>query len=545
MRIETRSLSLAVHILVALALAAAPLRPTETGLSPIGSQWFGNETFDNNVPTPGDHFGYSLATGDFNGDGVADLATGIPFDDGPEDQLLIDAGAVQVRMGVAAEGLGPATTWLSLYAAGGPAQAAVSDYFGHALAAGDFNGDGRTDLAVGAYGDDANDGGDQGSVFIYFGGPSGLPVVADQIWRAGVGGVPSVGSPIGEEQFGFALAAGDFNADLYADLAIGAPQTCCGDSGNGGAVVVLHGGSGGLTAQDSFLIRQGVDGVPDADEWPDNFGFALAAGNFNGDLVCILQVCWPYDDLAISAPGEDGIGAVMVFLGSPNSLLFGTAVYLGRGDLGGPPGLEFDEFGWTLATGNFDGDLFTDLAISAPYDDLGPSESIVDAGFVTVVYGSASGLNAGRLNQLTQGLMYDLAEDEPNDHFGYTLAAGDFNRDGRDELAIGHPGEDYPGPNRGGVTVLRGGSAGLTLAHDFFLAGLGGVPPGAQDNSDFAAALAVGDFDGGSAEDLAVGIPYRDLLGVGDVGAESILYGVLFADGFELGSTARWSATVP
>ena len=77
------------------------------------------------------------------------------------------------------------------------------------------------------------------------------------------------------------------------------------------------------------------------------------------------------------------------------------------------------------------------------------------------------------------------------------------------------------------------------------VAGSGGVPPGLQDNSKMGFALAVGEFDGNAYSDLAIGIPYRDQTGIGNLGAESILYGALFADGFASGNAGYWSETQP
>ncbi|MBP9825548.1 MAG: FG-GAP repeat protein, partial [Thermoanaerobaculia bacterium] len=105
--------------------------------------------------------------------------------------------------------------------------------------------------------------------------------------------------------------------------------------------------------------------------------------------------------------------------------------------------------------------------------------------------------------------------------------------------------EDVGGINRGGVTILMGALGGLYDRFRFLAAGINGVPPGIQDHSDMGRALATGDFDGNGHSDLAIGIPFRTVGGLEDVGYESVLYGALFADGFAAGNGGFWSEWNP
>ncbi len=524
--------------------------PDAGSLTAVRSQWFGNEALDGNLPAESELFAWTVATGDFNGDGAADLATGMPWDDGPSDLPLADAGAVVIRWGVPGRGLGSATTLLSLYATGGATSAEAGDYYGYALAVGDFNGDYRADLAVGVPGRQFQRGGDidAGGVMIYLGLPGGIELAGQQFFRPGIDGVPDPPSSDGNfatDEFGAALAAGDFNADGYADLAIGAPQNRCLWCAAGGGVVVVHGGLGGLTVVDSFLIHQSDPQLPDVTEGPDDFGFALTAGNFNGDYWCFLQVClWPYDDLAISAPGEDDEGAVMVLYGSNWSLLFGGAVYLGQGDVGGSGGESGDNFGSVLASGDLDRDGYEELAIGTPFEALGPGNVFNDAGEVTLVYGAAAGFNLGRTLRLAEGPFHG-SPGTTGTHFGSGLAIADFDRDGRADLAVGIPGMASAGPGAGAALVLLGEAGGGFSRYRFQFPGFIGVPPGPQNFADFGSSLAAGDFDGDGHADLVIGIPYRDLAGIADVGAETVLYGTLFADGFESQNSFLWSGSAP
>ena len=375
---------------------------------------------------------------------------------------------------------------------------------------------------------------------IFYGQNGGIDLAGAQYLQLGRGGLP--GPNDAGDYFGAALAVGDFNGDFYPDLAIGAPHATVSGADGAGAVLVLHGSGGGLDPGNSYVVTQDEAGIPDSAEAPDRFGTALAAGNFNGDWNCPpLSFCAPFDDLAIGVPGEDNVGAVLVLMGSQWSLLFANNAWLGQGDTGGVNEAG-DEFGASLVVGDLDRDSFDELVIAAPYEDIEHNDGSVigGAGEITVLWGqfAAPWFNHARTHHWNQERIFGPPQAVAGDFFGWALATGDFNRDGTDELAVGVPLDHSVGVGWGEVDVLHWTPAvGLDEAR-ILRPSLQGVPPeGTQDDQWFGFALATGDFDGDFFADLAIGIPHRNVFaGPAQVGAETILYGSLFSDGFELGA---------
>jgi hypothetical protein len=529
---RNRNLGRALALFAALS-SPALAQTTAVGVSSVRAQRFGNENLLVYTPESGDQLGGVLATGDFNGDGADDLASGMPFDDGLAGSLLLDSGTVIVRYGVPGEGL-------SIDLAGNVLQqtplldpAEAGDQFGSSLAACDFNRDGFDDLAIGAPRETYRGQDFAGVVQVHYGTSQGLPGVGDALYAESTPGIP--GDVESGNDFGRALACGDFDGDGFDDLVIGVP----GDAwrtpvfGFGvamGRVLIVPGSVVGLDPARATGLDQDSAGMGGGAESDDQFGASLAVGDWNGD---------EFDDLAIGVPGEDDSeGQLQVVFGGPVGLTSAGSLFWSETFLGGLSEVH-DSFAKSLAAGDFDGDGRDDLAIGVRGDDAGAA----DAGQAVVLYGAAGGFDRGRTQFWSEDTIFGAGLSEPGDQFGFALAAGDFDGDGIDDLAVSHPADYLTGPDDGVTTVLMGSPAGLSaMRRRGMAAGFEGFPGDPnQHGRRFGAALASGDFDGDGHADLAIGSPLEDEVGIFDAGAETVLYGALFADGFETGDTGQWS----
>lgn len=466
----------------------------------------------------------------------------------------------------------------------------TSDRFGWSFAAGDFNGDGADDLATGVPNDWLGSGASSpfGAVFVQLGAAGdGLQAGSSSLLLT---------DPWGGH-FGWAIAAGDFNGDQIDDLAVGAPEGTTGFESHRGFVRVYYGSATAAVFGESVNLA-GAIGQEGA-----RVGFALAAGDFDGDGIDDLAVAIPgentnaggvriaygspgglaaagslidqdttgvedtkeaqdlfgyslaagdfdgngTDDLAVGVVNEDQEGLVQVFFSTAAGIVPATDLLLSQDSVAGTGELN-DQFGFALAAADFDGDGKEDLAIGSPGEALGASNAITNSGMVVVVYGSTSTtFDLTRTQAWGQGGILSVDTAEVGDRFSAALAAGDFDADGYADLAIGQPEEDVTGTNDGALTVQMGGPSGFTqLRARFLAAGSDGLPGPIQHHSNYGFAAASGDFDGDGFDDLAIGAPYHDQdASILDSGLEVILYGGLYCDGFEDQGTAYWSAIAP
>lgn len=288
----------------------------------------------------------------------------------------------------------------------------------------------------------------------------------------------------------------DVNGDDVADLVTGAPGRDVGKAkiANAGAFSVLDGGPSGVTGTGARTLSQNTKGMPDTAEAGDRFGSPSASGDFNAD---------GYADVVVSAPREDyqsspDTGLVQILYGSPSGLTTKGSDVIDASDVG-TAGTNYS-IGASVAVGDFEGDGYGDLAIGAP---------TAGSGEVLLYRGTPSGLVPAYKDKITQG---DSYIGTGGTEFGYALATGDANGDGRDDLAIGVPG---PGSEPGGYVVLIYGDPNYgiitPLAHRYSK-GSNGVPGepapyGSDEPDSFGKSLAFDDYNGDGFDDLAISAP--------------------------------------
>ncbi|MFE3454538.1 FG-GAP-like repeat-containing protein [Nonomuraea sp. NPDC059194] len=270
----------------------------------------------------------------------------------------------------------------------------------------------------------------------------------------------------------------DFDGDGLPDLAIAAPYESVEGRSRAGAVTIRYGS--GRQAR----LSQATPGVPGDPELGDSFGSALAVGDFDGDGCADLAVGVSEEFFGTPVPGADGNGAVQLFHGSPRGLVPGRQLSAtGRGS---------DRYGAALAAGDLDGDDSDELVIGAP---------AMGAGGAVVVHGF-EGRQPYRITQrsLRQRSLV-------TDQFGAALTTGDFDGDGKDEIAIGAPADTVRLDGQGSVTVVNPRGRGAVQ----YTQSSPGVKGGAEKWDAFGGSLAAADFDADGRDDLAIGVPGEGL----------------------------------
>lgn len=400
------------------------------------------------------HLGYSVATaGDVNGDGFSDVIVGAnSYDNG------------QFNEGRAFVYHGSPTGW-----SGVPNWTAESDQaganFGYSVAtAGDANGDGFSDVIVGA---PFFDGGqpDEGRVYVYYGSAGGLSFTPGWIAE----------NDLEDGSFGRSVAtAGDVNGDGFADVVIGAPHTIQGLPNNGRAFV-YQGSATGLASSPAWITQ--------SDQVNSNFGIsASTAGDVNGD---------GFSDVIVGANfyngGQSEEGRAFLYYGSGAGLATSPAWTAESNQ-------DFSYFGSSVSTaGDVNGDGYADVIVGAPTFSAGSSSE----GRAFVYHGSATGPVIAN---------WTAESDNTDSRFGTSVGtAGDVDGDGYSDVIIGAPRYHGDLTNEGRAYVYHGSSIGLSPAPRWIL----------ESNQEFAqtgsSVATSGDVNGDGYSDVIVGLPgYND-----------------------------------
>ena len=403
----------------------------------------------------------SLVTGDFNGDGHLDLAI---VDGFMADQNTFPGGTTLPGGVALLIGLGDGTFESPRFHPAG--------YGPVSLAAGDFNGDGHLDLIVSSIGVESTLAGEvYPDAVLIPGGVAELLGNGDGSFRDG--------TPISTGGNPEALAVGDFNGDGHLDLAI---------VGDDKLDVMLGGGDGRFRARASYdVVGASLDSVVALDlngdgrtdlAVADSGGLTVLRGQGDGTFLASNPVTkvefGSMSEGDFNGDGRPDLVVVDVAAYSTQSNSFGASgltVFLGDGDgtFQVAQSLPTGVAPTTAVVGDFNGDGRPDLAVA-------------NAGGVTILLGDGD------------GAFHDAGSFSTGTSYPVTLIARDFNGDGRVDLALADflgPSYEYSGPSS--VTIFLGNGDGTFHQAGSFVAGNGTL-----------SSLVAGDFNGDGRVDLAV-----------------------------------------
>lgn len=409
------------------------------------------------LPTLGGNFGDRSVVGDFDGDGVNDLAVSAT----EEDYQTPISGSVYVLWGPD----------FSSFAVLRPPEPGWVTAFGLGLAAADFDQDGKDDLAITQLAPDPPEPTDFGHLYVAWGASDRQLSPTFTALSPG-GGLDAV-------IFGRHIAAGDVTDDGIPDLVVGAPSTTTNGAPFGGAIVIFPGPS----VDQPWVIP---NPTPIAS---DLFGFEIQLIDMDddGDLDIVeagehANLVDPVSQLPVVNAGELHIGYGPDFttwhaIQSP----FGVA--------------EMDRFGQSLTVSDLDGDGLPEIGVADNHDNA------------FIIWGSG-------------GAMTHIPKPPPSSQnpfgetsFGYSVVFFDANGDGLDDFLIGDPFDGSHGP----CSPSSGGMIWAALA-PHFATFMEVEPPNSGCGDLFGWPLTRHDLDGDGADELLAGADTTDAVGLQNSG---------------------------
>ena len=296
------------------------------------------------------------------------------------------------------------------------------------------------------------------------------------------------------------LAAGDFNDDGVSDLIIGLPFADGPDNSRpdaGEAHVIF--GHPDLPAEIDLGKESGLEilgALPN-----DNLGFGVAGGDINGDGI---------DDVIVGAPGSNGLINIRTDAGE-------VYVVFGRSDLGGSVDTAEEEqdftfmaaegfarAGTSFAVADVNDDEVADLVVGAPFagrePDTPPGGPRTTVGEVYAVFGSKD--LGGSVTVAADEQDFTLVGTSELDAFGQSVAGGDVDGDGVDDIIVGARGFDRPdgeGDGAGAVFVFFGSS---NLPSKLGIGDAAFTMLGAEADDSLGDVIAGGDVNGDGLTDF-------------------------------------------
>ncbi|MZG31334.1 MAG: hypothetical protein F3741_11140 [Nitrospinae bacterium] len=394
----------------------------------------------------GDSFGFSVASaGDFNGDGIDDIIVGAWNDD---NSSASDSGSAFIFFG-GVNGTKRADADADVILNGQSA----GDSFGVSVAsAGDFNGDGKDDVIIGAPLDDNNFSSNSGSAFIFFGGISGTK-------RADADADVILNGQSAGDEFGHSVASsGDFNDDGKDDVIIGAHKDDNNSASDSGSAFIFFGGITGTKRADADanIILNGQSAG-------DEFGRDVAsAGDFNGDGKSDVIVGARLDDNNSTSNSGSAFIFFGGFTGTKRADADADVILNGQSD--------DDRFGGLVSSaGDFNGDGKGDVIIGAPADD---NNAQSDSGSAFIFYGGITGTKRSDadadviLDGQSAGDGFATSFEGSTGFHSQPIAAGDFNGDGTSDVIVGaYLDDNNSATDSGSAFIFFGSGISFSIIH--------------------------------------------------------------------------------